>query len=65
MWSIKTYDSYLVSGTVDGNVLLLDKSALSLEKKLVLGKKKESGSCTIYVFAKDGCRRKIKIKVKK
>lgn len=39
MWSIKTYDSYLVSGTVDGKVLLLDKSALSIEKKLVLGKK--------------------------
>lgn len=36
MWSIKAYDSYLVCGTVDGKVLLLDKSALSIEKELVL-----------------------------
>ena len=28
-------------------------------------KAKGSGECTIYVFAKNGCRRKIKIKVKK
>lgn len=28
-------------------------------------KAKETGSCTIYVFAKNGCKRKIKIKVKK
>ena len=39
MWSIKIYDSYLVSGTVDGKVLLLDKMGLSIEKSLVLGKK--------------------------
>ena len=40
MWSIKIYDSYLVCGTVDGKLLLLDKSSLSIEKELVLGKKK-------------------------
>ncbi len=39
MWSVKTYDSYLVCGTVDGKVLLLDPLALSIEKELVLGKK--------------------------
>ena len=39
MWSIKIYDPYLVCGTVDGKLLLLDKSNLSIEKKLVLGKK--------------------------
>lgn len=39
MWSVKTYDSCLVSGTVDGKVLLLDKSTMSIEKELALGKK--------------------------
>lgn len=39
MWSIKTYGSYMLSGTVDGKVMLLDKSTLSIEKELVLGKK--------------------------
>ncbi len=39
MWSMKTYDPYLICGTVDGKLLLLDKSTLSIEKKLVLGKK--------------------------
>ena len=58
MWSIKTYDSYLVSGTVDGKVLLLDKSALSIEKELVLGKK-NVGSLyidgeTLYAASHDG-----------
>lgn len=58
MWSIKTYDSYLVSGTVDGKVLLLDKSALSVEKRLVLGKK-NIGSLyidgeTLYAAGHDG-----------
>ena len=58
MWSIKIYDSYLVSGTVDGKVLLLDKSALSIEKELVLGKK-NVGSLyidgeTLYAACHDG-----------
>lgn len=58
MWSIKTYDSYLVSGTVDGKVLLLDKSTLSIEKEAVLGKK-NIGSLyidgeTLYAASHDG-----------
>lgn len=58
MWSIKTYGSYLVSGTVDGKVLLLDKLAISIEKELVLGKK-NIGSLyfneeTLYAASHDG-----------
>ncbi|MCI9324562.1 MAG: hypothetical protein HFH81_15130 [Lachnospiraceae bacterium] len=66
MWSIKAYDSYLVCGTVDGKVLLLDKSALSIEKELVLGKK-NIGSLymdgeTLYAASHDGKLFKIKMK---
>ncbi|MDE5966301.1 MAG: hypothetical protein K2G89_05670, partial [Lachnospiraceae bacterium] len=39
MWNIKTYNQYLLAGTVDGKLLLLDKSTLSIEKELNLGKK--------------------------
>ncbi len=39
MWSVKTFDAYLVCGTVDGRLLLLDRSTLSVVKELVLGKK--------------------------
>ena len=39
MWRIKTYDSYLVGGTVDGKVLLLDILDFSIKKSLVLSKK--------------------------
>lgn len=58
MWSVKTYNSYLFSGTVDGKVLLLDKSALSIEKILILGKK-NIGSLyingeTLYAASHDG-----------
>lgn len=58
MWSIKPYDSYLVCGTVDGKVLLLDKSIFSLKKKLVLGNK-NIGSLyidgeTLYAASHDG-----------
>lgn len=58
MWSIKIYDPYLVCGTVDGKLLLLDKSTLSIEKKLVLGKK-NIGSLyidgeTLYAASHDG-----------
>lgn len=58
MWSIQTYDSYLVCGTVDGNVLLLDQSTLSIEKTHVLGKK-NIGSLyidgeTLYAASHDG-----------
>ena len=47
MWSIKTYNNYLVCGTVDGKLLFLDKTTLSIEKTLVLGKK-NIGSLYIY-----------------
>lgn len=38
MWSLKKYKDYLVCGTVDGQLLLLDKETLELRKKLELGK---------------------------
>lgn len=38
MWSLKIYDSYLLCGTVDGQLLLLDRETLSVKKKLILGK---------------------------
>lgn len=38
MWSLKTYDSWLLCGTVDGQLLLLDREKMSVEKKLILGK---------------------------
>ena len=58
MWSIKIYDPYLVCGTVDGKLLLLDKSTFSIEKKFVLGKK-NIGSLyidgeTLYAASHDG-----------
>ncbi len=66
MWSIKTYDQYLICGTVDGELLLLDKSTFSIEKKLVLGKK-NIGSLyidgeTLYAASHDGKLFKIDIK---
>ncbi len=58
MWSLKSYGQYLVCGTVDGKLLLLDKPALSIEKSLVLGKK-NIGSLyidgeTLYAAGHDG-----------
>lgn len=38
MWSLKTYDSCLLCGTVDGQLLLLERETMSVEKKLILGK---------------------------
>ncbi len=66
MWSIKTYDSYLVCGTVDGKLLLLDKSTLSIVKEVVLGKK-NIGSLhidgeTLYAASHDGKLFKINIR---
>lgn len=66
MWSIKTYEQYLICGTVDGKLLLLDKSTLSIEKNLVLGKK-NIGSLyidggTLYAASHDGKLFKIGIK---
>lgn len=58
MWSIKVYDPYLICGTVDGKLLLLDKSTLSIEKSLVLGKKNIGSLCidgeTLYAASHDG-----------
>ena len=58
MWSIKTYSQYLLAGTVNGKLLLLDKSTLSIEKSLNLGKK-NIGSLhidggTLYAAGHDG-----------
>lgn len=58
MWSINTYDKYLICGTVDGKLLLLDKATLSIKKTLVLGKK-NIGSLymdgeTLYAASHDG-----------
>lgn len=58
MWSVKIYGPYLVCGTVDGKLLLLDKSTLSPEKELVLGRK-NIGSLyvdgeTLYAASHDG-----------
>ncbi|MDE7325588.1 MAG: hypothetical protein K2N63_04780 [Lachnospiraceae bacterium] len=66
IWSIQIYDSYLLCGTVDGKLLLLDKSTLCAEKKLVLGKK-NIGSLyldkeTVYAASHDGKLFKINIK---
>lgn len=58
MWSMKIYAPYLVCGTVDGKLLLLDKSTLSIEKELVLGKKNIGSLCingeTLYAASHDG-----------
>ena len=66
MWSIKRHDKYLVCGTVDGKLLLLDKTALSAEKALALGKK-NIGSLYIdgeilYAASHDGTLFKIDLR---
>ena len=66
MWSIKVYEKYLVCGTVDGKLLLLDKTTLFTEKTLVLGKK-NIGSLYIddqilYAASHDGKLFKIDMK---
>lgn len=66
MWSIKAYDQYMICGTVDGKLLLLDKSTFSIEKELVLGKK-NIGSLyidgeTLYAASHDGKLFKIDMK---
>lgn len=38
MWRLKVYDKYLLCGTVDGQLLLLDRDTMSAEKKLILSK---------------------------
>lgn len=39
MWSLKIFDHYLLCGTVDGQLLLLDRDTMLSEKSLILGKK--------------------------
>ena len=58
MWCIKPYNSYLLCGTVDGKLLLLDKKSMSVVKSLALGKK-NIGSLyiegeTLYAAGHDG-----------
>lgn len=38
MWSLKIFNNYLLCGTVDGQLLLLDKETMSVVKKLILSK---------------------------
>lgn len=38
MWSLKIFDHYLLCGTVDGQLLLLDRDTMLCEKKLILSK---------------------------
>lgn len=38
MWSLKPYRDHLLCGTVSGQLLLLDKASLSIEKSLVLSR---------------------------
>ncbi len=38
MWSLKSYHNHLLCGTVSGQLLLLNKAALSIEKSLVLSR---------------------------
>lgn len=58
MWCIRTYDKFLACGTVDGKLLLLDKSTLSIEKMLVLSKKNIGriyiDGNTLYAASHDG-----------
>ncbi len=66
MWSIKVYDKCMICGTVEGELLLLDKSTLAIEKRVVLGKK-NIGSIyidgeTLYAAGHDGKLFKIDLK---
>ena len=38
MWSLKIYDNYLLCGSVDGQLLLLDRETLTVQKRLLLGR---------------------------
>lgn len=38
MWRLKVYDNCLLCGTVNGQLLLLNRNTMSIEKKLILGK---------------------------
>lgn len=57
MWTIKSYGKYLVCGTVDGQLLLLDKETLSKQKMLNLGKQNIASLCSdngvLYAASQD------------
>lgn len=38
MWSIKIFEHYLLCGTVDGQLLLLDRNTMLIKKKMILSK---------------------------
>lgn len=38
MWRLKVYDNCLLCGTVNGQLLLLKRNTMSIEKRLILGK---------------------------
>lgn len=38
MWSLKVYEKYLLCGTVDGQLLLVNKETMTIERDLNLGK---------------------------
>lgn len=38
MWSIKIFEHYLLCGTVDGKLLLLDRNTMLIKKKMILSK---------------------------
>ncbi len=66
MWSVKTYGSCLVCGTVEGKLLLLDKRDLSVVNQIVLGKKNIGDLYidgeTLYAAGHDGKLFKISLR---
>ncbi len=46
MWDVCPYDKYLLCGTVDGRLLLLDKATLTIRKSLTLGRQNIKSLCT-------------------
>lgn len=57
MWSLKIFDHYLLCGTVDGQLLLLDRNTMLSEKKLILSKQNIRSLCvngtTLYAACQD------------
>lgn len=57
MWSLKIFDHYLLCGTVDGQLLLLDRNTMLIEKKLILSKQNIRSLCvndtTLYAACQD------------
>lgn len=63
MWSLKPYRNHLLCGTVAGQLLLLDKASLTIEKSLIISRQNvrsllidadnDSGSSILYASAQD------------